>query len=255
MTRTSPEATTRTDPEVGPHTSRTDPEATPRTVAVVAVVNATPASMRPADDGLGEGFPEATAWHLLDDRLVTEADAAGGMTPALMRRMLALIDYAVRGGADAVLLSCSMYGPAAEVARRLHEVPVTGSDEAMFAEVARRRPGRVLVLGSLASAAADSARRLGQVAHGVGVRAISAPGAVAAATAQNWPDLTDALTLAARPALDGADLVLLGQYSISPVRADLADRLGVPVLSPPLAAATALRQALNFGTRTFGART
>ncbi|WP_431912503.1 aspartate/glutamate racemase family protein [Nonomuraea jabiensis] len=210
----------------------------------IAVVNATPASIRPAADGLAEGFPEARAWHLLDDRLVTEADAAGGMTPALTRRMLALIDYAVRGGADAVLLSCSMYGPAAVLARRLHEVPVTGSDEAMFADVARRRPGTVLVLGSLDSAAADSARRLKEVADGVEVRAIAAPGAVAAAAAGDWADLTDALARAAAPGLDGVELVLLGQYSISPVRAELADRLGLPVLSPPLAAARALREAL-----------
>ncbi|MFI7637702.1 aspartate/glutamate racemase family protein [Nonomuraea sp. NPDC049400] len=210
----------------------------------VAVVNATPASIQPAADGLGEGFPEATAWHLLDDRLVTEADAAGGMTPALTRRMLALIDYAVRGGADAVLLSCSMYGPVAGLARRLHEVPVTGSDEAMFAEVARRRPGTVLVLGSLDSAAADSARRLKEVADGVEVRAVSAPGAAAAAAAHDWPGLTDALARAAVPGLGGVEVVLLGQYSISPVRAELADRLGLPVLSPPLAAARALREAL-----------
>ncbi|MET7329800.1 aspartate/glutamate racemase family protein [Nonomuraea sp. NPDC005650] len=210
----------------------------------VAVVNATPASVQPAADGLAEGFPEATPWHLMDDRLVTEADAAGGLTPALARRMLALVDYAVRGGADAVLLSCSMYGPAAALARRLHEVPVTGSDEAAFAEVAGRRPGAVLVLGSLDSAAADSARRLKEVADGVEVRAIAAQGAAAAAAARDWPDLTDVLARAAAPALDGVELVLLGQYSISPVHAELAGRLGLPVLSPPLAAARALRGAL-----------
>ncbi|GAA2856672.1 hypothetical protein GCM10010517_14960 [Streptosporangium fragile] len=219
----------------------------------VAVVNATPASIRPASDGLAEGFPEASPWHLLDDRLVTEADAVGGMTPALTRRMLALIDYAVRGGADAVLLSCSMYGPAAELARRLHDVPVTGSDEAMFAEVARHRPGGVLVLGSLDSAAADSARRLKKVAHGVEVRAVAAPGAAAAATAQDWPDLTDALARAAQPLLEEVQLVLLGQYSISPVHAELAARLGLPVLSPPLAAATALREALTSSRETLTA--
>jgi Asp/Glu/hydantoin racemase len=211
----------------------------------VAVVNATPASVQPATDGLAEGFPEAVAWHLMDDRLVTEADAAGGMTPALMRRMLSLIDYAVRGGADAVLLSCSMYGPAAKLARRLYDVPVTGSDEAMFADVACRRPGTVLVLGSLESAAADSARRLQDVADGVEVRAVAAPGAAAAAAAHDWPDLTDALARAAAPTLDEVDLVLLGQYSISAVHAELGERLGVPVLSPPLAAATALRKALS----------
>ncbi|MEV4114530.1 aspartate/glutamate racemase family protein [Nonomuraea sp. NPDC049695] len=209
----------------------------------VAVVHATPASLQPATDGLGEGFPQAVPWHLLDDRLAAEADAAGGMTPELTRRMLTLIDYAVRGGADAVLLACSMYGPVATLARRLHEVPVTGSDEAMFADVARRHPGRVLVLGSLDSAAADSARRLRLVAEGVEVKAVAAPGAAAAAAAGDWPDLTDALARAAEPGIDGAELIVLGQYSISPVHAELAQRLSRPVLSPPLMAARALREA------------
>ncbi|GAA1002385.1 hypothetical protein Aple_000300 [Acrocarpospora pleiomorpha] len=209
----------------------------------VALINATPASLQPAADGLGEAFPEAAAWHLLDDRLVTEADAAGGMTPALRRRMLALVDYAVRGGADAVLLTCSMYGPVAGIARRLHDVPVTGSDEAMFAEVARRRPGRVLLVGSLESAAEDSARRLKDVVD-VEVSAVAATGAAAAASARDWPELTDALARAAGPRLGGVDLVLLAQYSISPGHAALAERLGVPVLSPPHMAARALREAL-----------
>ena len=51
-----------------------------------------------------------------------DADAAGGLTPALRDRMSTLIRYAVDGGADAVLLSCSMYGPVARRGRRLQPV-------------------------------------------------------------------------------------------------------------------------------------
>ncbi|WP_307729731.1 aspartate/glutamate racemase family protein [Acrocarpospora macrocephala] len=171
------------------------------------------------------------------------------MTPALSRRMLSLIDHAVRGGADAVLLSCSMYGPVVDLARRLYELPVVSSDEQMFAEVVRRGPGTVVVLGSLESAAADSALRLrGVLAEpGTEVTAVAAPGASAAASVNDHRSLLDALARAAEPHLGVADLFLLGQYSISPVHGMLSDRLGVPVLSPPLMAAGALRAALLAG--------
>ncbi|GAA4139891.1 aspartate/glutamate racemase family protein [Actinomadura keratinilytica] len=224
-----------------------------RTPATVAVVNAAAASMAPATRGLRDGFPEARIWHLLDDRLVTDADAAGGMTPELCRRMLALIDHAVRGGADAVLLSCSMYGPAAELARGLHPVPVMGSDEAMFGEVAARRPARAAVIGSLDSAVADSVRRLEAVlSRGAGpsgaaptrLVGVTAAGAAGAAAAGDRDRLLESLTAAADAHAGSVDLFVLGQYSLTPVHAELAERLPVPVLSPPLMAAKALRRRL-----------
>lgn len=216
------------------------------TSPLVAIINAAPASMAPAARGLREGFPEARPWHLLDDRLVSEADAAGGTTPALRRRMLALIDHAVRGGADAVLLSCSMYGPVADLARQLHAPPVLGSDQAMFAEIARRAPRRAVVIGSLASAVADSVARLEAAlgASSTRVTGVMADGASAAASAGDRDALADALVRAARPHLGEGALFLLGQYSLTPAHAVLAERLGRDVLSPPLMAARLLRRRL-----------
>ncbi|MBE1536948.1 Asp/Glu/hydantoin racemase [Actinomadura algeriensis] len=213
---------------------------------LVAIINAALASMAPAAQGLCEGFPEARPWHLLDDRLVSEADSAGGTTPALRRRMLALIDHAVRGGADAVLLSCSMYGPVAGLARQLHALPVLGSDQAMFAEIVRRAPDRAVVIGSLTSAVADSVARL-EAALGASptqVTGVMADGAAAAASAGDREALADALAQAARPHIDEGALFLLGQYSLTPAHAVLAERLGRDVLSPPLMAARLLRQRL-----------
>lgn len=214
------------------------------TSPVIAIINAAPASMAPAAHGLREGFPEARAWHLLDDRLVSEADAAGGMTPELRRRMLALIDHAVRGGADGVLLSCSMYGPVAALARRLHALPVLGSDQAMFAEIARRAPGRAVVIGSLTSAVADSVARLEDVlgASPTQVTGVMADGAAAAAAAGDHDALAAALDRAARPHTGEGVLFLLAQYSLTPAHAVLAERFGGDVLSPPLMAARLLRQ-------------
>jgi hypothetical protein len=231
----------------------------------VAMVHATPAAMAPAVTAFGERFPEAALWHLLDDRLVSDAERAGGLVPPLRRRMLSLIGHALAGGADGVLLTCSMYGPVARLAAQLWDRPVAGSDEAMYERVAAERPARVAVLGSLETAVADSARRLRRVLAGDGadgeppeaggprpgdgpateVVGVLCPGAAAAATAGDGAALLASLRSAAEPLAGEVDLFLLGQYSLTPARAELQAALEVPVWSPPHVAADVLRERLR----------
>jgi hypothetical protein len=225
----------------------------------VALIHATPVAMAPAVAAFGERFPEAGLWHLLDDRLVSDAERAGGLVPPLRRRMLSLIGHAVAGGADGVLLTCSMYGPVARLAAQLWDRPVAGSDEAMYERVAAERPARVAVLGSLETAVADSADRLrGVLADGgpaeVGGRGagpatevvgVVCPGAAAAASAGDGAALLASLRSAAEPLAGEVDLFLLGQYSLTPARAGLQAVLGVPVWSPPHVAADVLARRLR----------
>jgi Asp/Glu/hydantoin racemase len=220
----------------------------------VAVINATSASVEPARTALAEGYPEASVWSLLDDRLISDAEASGGLTPALSDRMLSLIAYAVHGGADAVLLSCSMYGPVLEQARREHRLPMLSSDEALFAEVARRRFGSVLLLGHLTPAVQDSVNRLTRMlsAADSGERTTvigrTASGAAEAAALDDINALEESLAAAATPYLDEVDAVILGMFSLSPARTGVEKALGLPVLSAPLPAARALRERVAAGT-------
>jgi hypothetical protein len=128
----------------------------------ITFIHATQASIAPTVEAFGAGFPEAEPWHLLDDRLARDADAAGGLTPALRGRMLSLIRHAVDGGTQAVQLCCSIYGPVAVAGS--WDVPVLSSDEQMFREVTENRPARVGVLAALAASAADSVHQLAAVA-------------------------------------------------------------------------------------------
>jgi Asp/Glu/hydantoin racemase len=216
----------------------------------VAMVHATPAAIAPAVAAFGERFPRAGLWHLLDDRLVTDAEAAGGLVAPLRRRMLTLIGHAVAGGADGVLLTCSMYGPVARLAGQLWERPVAGSDEAMYERVVAERPARVAVLGSLETAVADSSARLRQaLAEGDGdsteVVGVLCPGAAAAARDGDNAALLASLRSGAAPLAGEVDVVLLGQYSLTPVHGELEATLGVPVWSPPHVAADLLRRRLG----------
>lgn len=215
---------------------------------IVALIHASPASVAPAQAAFAAEFPTAQLWNLVDDRLVVDADRAGGLTPALHDRMSTLIRYAVEGGAHAVQLSCSMYGPVAVAASAQHAVPVLASDQAMFEQVAASGAGRVGVLGSLSSAAADSAGRLraalGERSPATVVTWRAVEGASAAANAHDLELLTKLMEAAGQELATEVDLIVLAQYSLAPTLVAVAAASPVPVLSPPHLAASSLRDRL-----------
>src|SRR5690625_4708365 len=125
---------------------------------LVALISATPVAIAPATEALAEEFPQARVWNLLDDRLLQDASDAGGLAEPLAERMRGLIEHAVGAGADAVLLTCSMYGQVAQQAPI--PVPALAPDEAAFAEASSGTYGTVLVVASFDSAFHDSVHRL-----------------------------------------------------------------------------------------------
>jgi uncharacterized protein YgbK (DUF1537 family) len=214
---------------------------------LIALISATPVAIPPAVSALADELPSARVLNLLDDRLLADADAAGGLTPALSSRMQTLIEYAVGAGADAVLLTCSLYG---QVTQQVSvPVPVLAPDEAVFTEAASGAYGTVLVVASFDAAKEDSVQRLTEIINASGrtieVHGVTAEAARAAAGAEDPEQLAAVLADAIGPHLDGIDVVLLGQYSLAPGRARLQELLGTPVISGPGSAAIALRDRLG----------
>lgn len=220
----------------------THPEKAPR----IALISATRSAIAPAVEAFRARFPEAEVWNLLDDRLLADLEAAGGMTPALEQRMHGLIRHAAASEADGILLTCSQYGPIAHGAGV--EVPVLAPDEAAFAEVVGRGFGTVLVLASIDSSLDDTLARL----QGEATRAgspVRFTGAVsrearAAADRDDREALAQALSETARSHAGTVDAVFLAQYSLSPAAEAIAQALGVPVITGPDTAAVRLRTAL-----------
>ncbi|THV34676.1 aspartate/glutamate racemase family protein [Glycomyces buryatensis] len=212
----------------------------------LALIHGTSAAVAPAVDGLAAVFPEAEPWNILDDRLLPDADAAGGLTPELAERMSRLIGFARDGGAAAVLLTCSMYGTVATSAEL--DIPVLAPDQAAFARVVRERWGSVLVVASFETAAIDAAARLRSTLAdaGVGTRVdvVTADAALRPSRSGDVDALENALAdvVADKAACDA---VVLAQYSLAPAAALLEQRLGLPVVSGPQAAAAMLKTLLT----------
>ncbi|GGY98087.1 aspartate/glutamate racemase family protein [Streptomyces poonensis] len=216
---------------------------------LVAMIHAVPAAARTAQEAFAHEFPQATVWNVLDDRLLDDARAVGGLSDALRRRMLRLIGHVIEGGAQAVLLTCSSYGEVVDTARTLWDVPVLKSDEAMFQAALAGPFARVAVVASTAPAVPAAVAQLEALAPAVRagrpvdiVTALSESAAGPADAEETARHLADALQAAGA---GDADAVLLAQYSLTPARAALSALLGVPVLDGAGAAARELRGLLT----------
>lgn len=211
----------------------------------IALISATPLAIAPAAAAIAEAFPDGTVWNLLDDRLLADAQQQGAITEPLAARMDRLIDVALAGGADGVLLTCSQFGARAE-ARDAGEVAVLSADGPLFAEAVALDPARVLLVASLDSAAADSTARLTAAFADAGTEAsvetLVVPGA---ARPDAGADLAALLGDAIAAHGERADVIVLAQYSLAPAVDALAERFGIPVLDGPRAAARRLSAAIQ----------
>lgn len=208
----------------------------------IALISATPLAIAPAAAAITEAFPDGMVWNLLDDRLLADAQAEGGITPHLATRMDRLIESALAGGADGVLLTCSQYGARAEARDAVADgAAVLSADGPMFAEAIARQPERVLLVASLDSAAADSADRLRAAFASANVPTeLTCLVVPAAARAMEPEQLITVLADALAEPKEEYDLIVLAQFSLAPAAASLAERFGIPVLEAPGAAARRL---------------
>lgn len=199
----------------------------------VALISAVSTAIPPVQAAFQELYPEAELWNILDDRLLQDA-ASSGLTTALSERMGRLIAHGITEGADAVLLTCSLYGPVATAAAETADVPVTGPDDAVFAEAASGRYARVALVSSAATPLWDSLERFTAVADGrVSVTGVVAEGAVIASRVGDINTLSASIVEAVRSSPDVPDAILLGQYSLAPAAHQVKATLGIPTLSGP----------------------
>jgi aspartate/glutamate racemase len=184
--------------------------------------------------------------NLLDDSLSTDLARAGALDDAMTARFVALGDYAVASGADAILFTCSAFGPCIEVVkRRLAPLTVLKPNEAMIDEAVsavRAHGGRV---GLLASFAPTLASMRPEFPGDVPLRTALADGALAALDRGDL-ETHDQITLRAASDLvaQGCTVIALAQFSLARAQPLVARATGLPVLTTPDSAVRALRHRL-----------
>lgn len=216
---------------------------------LVALIHGVESAIAPAQLAIAREFSNARVWNLLDDRLIEEVHERGGVTPELLRRMRRLIQHAEIEGADGILITCSLYSFAAATETAEASIPVLGADSAAFHDVIAARPSRILLVSSVETALVDSTQRLQEVLdehHSpVEIVPVFVSGALEASRQTSTADLERLIVAAVTPLLAAGDVVLFGQYSISPAAAAVEQLLGTTVFTGPARAARELRAAIE----------
>ena len=86
----------------------------------IALIHALKHSLVPIEASFARLWPDASLMNLLDDSLSADVAREGRLTAAMTDRFLSLGRYAASTGADAILFTCSAFGPCIEAVARAH---------------------------------------------------------------------------------------------------------------------------------------
>lgn len=212
---------------------------------IIGVVHATRVAVSPIETACDRHWPEAEVVQLIDESLSRDLEAVGHLTTEINERVERLAAFAHRGGAQAILYSCSAFGPAIEAAGARLPVPVLKPNQAMLDE-ALALGSRIRVLSTFRPSGPSVRRELEALAEQrkleVEIDDSYVPGALDALQAGDL-DTHDALI--ADAAGSRADVILLAQFSMARARDAVSRRVDARVLSSPVSAVLALRRMMG----------
>ncbi len=212
----------------------------------ITLIHAMAASIPPIEAAFRRLWPEATVMNLLDSSLAPDLARDGALTPAMTDRFLALARYAQSTGADAILFTCSAFGPCIEAcARALAPMPVLKPNEAMIEEciALTGSKGRIGLMATFAPTLASMPAEFAIVAPDAILVHCLAESALTALNAGDLAGHNAAATLAAA-SLHDCDVIALAQFSLSQAAGSVAEATGKPVLTTPDSAVRKLRRLL-----------
>lgn len=209
----------------------------------IALIHALAHSVAPINEALARDWPQARRMNLLDDTLSADLAAAGRLDQAMHQRFERLAAYALDCGSDAILFTCSAFGPCIEaVAARHAPVPVLKPNEAMVRE-AVAHGGRIGLVASFAPTLQSMPSEFPAAAD---LRCELAAGALEALAAGDAAGHDARVAQAAlRLAAQGCGVIALAQFSMARARPVLEARLGLPVLTTVDSAVSELRRRLD----------
>ena len=216
--------------------------------ARIVLIHALRDSQVPTWTAFAKGWPEAEIHNLLDDSLSADLAAEGSLKRDMIERFLALGRYAAGTAAqghktDAILFTCSAFGPAIDAEKKDLSIPVLKPNEAAF-EQALSCGHRIGLLVTFAPALPAMQAELEAMAKARDI-ALQFSGRVAegalAALQGGRPEEHDRLVAATAAEMPPLDALVLGQFSLARAAQAIAPVKGRPVFTTPEAAVAKLK--------------
>jgi Asp/Glu/hydantoin racemase len=201
----------------------------------VVIVHTGPVTVQPLVAQAAELLPGVRIVNLIDDSLLKDVMAAGGVTDAVSNRMNQYYQIGQDMGAVAILNACSSVGEVADAAMDSLKIPLVKIDVAM-AEQAVARASRIGVAATVATTLDPTVRLIEKTAARMGkeitvVRKLC-EGAFDALLAGDTAEHDRLVAAGLKELASDAELIVLAQVSMGRVADALGD-IGVPVLTSP----------------------
>ena len=213
----------------------------------IALIHATPVAIDPIVNAFRRLWPEARLTNLLEDSLAPDLAAEGRLTDRMIGRFVILASYAHDCGADAILFTCSAFGPAIEAARAALDIPVLKPNEAMLEQAlaAGTRIGLIATFEpSIPALRAELEHSSKGKSYKLSITSRAVPAALAALHA-GQADEHDRLIAAAAEEIGDCDALILGQFSMASAASIIRPHGKRKVLTSPAAAVMQLKQLLS----------
>lgn len=241
---------------------------------IAGLLHTVPALAGTFDGLVADALPGVQRQHVVDAWML-ETAIAEGVTPAVQARVASHLRHLQDSGADAVLVTCSSIGEAAEHAAHSLTIPILRVDAPMAAQaIAHLQPeakssgvfrpdtpqegrktqepragGRVVVLATNTATLGPTTRLIEREAAARGVDAVVTATVVEGAAAaraggdQERHDRLIAEAVRAAAADGGADVIVLAQASMAAAAASAG--VAIPVLTSPAGGVARLAETLT----------
>jgi Asp/Glu/hydantoin racemase len=224
----------------------------------IYLVHAQRVSMEPIEAAFRSDWPMARIAHLLEESLFTDFGRDGRLTDAMIERFRSLGRYCASAGGDAILFTCSAFGPAIDAVKRDQRIPVLKPNEALYDEMLAIG-GRIVLLATFPPTIASMSAEIAAHAELKGVSLALDTHLVAGALdalMQHRADEHHRLIAEAAASFPDHDAIAFGQFSMAPAQGLAAARVSIPILTTPDSAIRKLKEELIFpsGTGRISAR-
>lgn len=212
----------------------------------IYLVHAAEVAIPPIVSSFRARWPEARIANLLEDSLMPDLAADGRLTDVMIGRFVEIGRYCVRASADAILFTCSAFGPAIDECRRQVGIPVLKPNEALYDQLVAK-DGSVSLLATFQPSIPSMLAEIAACAKEKGTRVRVEPHLVDGALAalqKNRPDEHNRLIAELAGKQNACDVIAFAQFSMAQALALAATRTSRPILTTPESAIAKLQTLL-----------
>ena len=203
----------------------------------VFIIHTSSVSVADLNALFNEMAPGVIIRNIIDDSLLPEVLANGGVTPGVTRRLCQYAVQAESAGATLIFNQCSSVGEVADIASKMVRIPLVKVDERM-AETACKTGSRIGVVATLPTTMGPTVRLIRRMAEKLGkevtVTEELSSGAFQKLIAGDRTTHNEMVIASIRKLAQQVDVVVCAQGSMLALKPDLGET-PIPVLmSPPI---------------------